>query len=91
LNIFEVGSWPLWKIFHIGQQRSVYQTLVDDCHDRHLIENAFCRLKDFRQIATRYDKVSRNFLCVAAFIAFWLCAFHRSYSDGIPPCRRCDD
>jgi len=30
--------------------------------DRHRIENAFCRLKDFRRIATRYDKLSRNFL-----------------------------
>jgi transposase len=29
---------------------------------RHLIENAFCRLKDFRRIATRYDKLARNFL-----------------------------
>ena len=29
---------------------------------RHLIENAFCRLKDFRAVATRYDKLARNFL-----------------------------
>lgn len=43
--------------------------------DRHLIENAFCRLKDFRRIATRYDKLSRNFLSAAALatlVAFWL-------------------
>lgn len=43
--------------------------------DRHLIENAFCRLKDFRRIATRYYKLARNFLSAVAlvtFIAFWV-------------------
>lgn len=43
--------------------------------DRHLIENAFCRLKDFRRIATRYDKLGRNFLsavALATVIAFWV-------------------
>lgn len=29
---------------------------------RHLIENFFCKLKQFRVIATRYDKTTRNFL-----------------------------
>ena len=29
---------------------------------RHRIENFFSRLKDFRAIATRYDKTARNFL-----------------------------
>ena len=29
---------------------------------RHLIENFFCRLKQYRAIATRYDKTARNFL-----------------------------
>jgi len=28
----------------------------------HLIENFFCKLKQFRAIATRYDKTARNFL-----------------------------
>ncbi len=43
--------------------------------DRHLIENAFCRLKDFRRVATRYDKLARNFLsavALATLVAFWL-------------------
>ena len=42
--------------------------------ERHLVENAFCRLKDFRRIATRYDKLAANFLSAAALaatIAFW--------------------
>jgi transposase len=29
---------------------------------RHLIENALCRLKDFRRVATRYDKLAANSL-----------------------------
>lgn len=43
--------------------------------DRHRIENAFCRLKDFRRIATRYDKLSRNFLsavALATILAYWI-------------------
>jgi transposase len=43
--------------------------------DRHLIENAFCRIKDFRRVATRYDKLAANFLsgvALATAIAFWL-------------------
>lgn len=43
--------------------------------DRWRIEAAFCRLKDFRRVATRYDKLARNFLsavALAAVIAFWI-------------------
>ncbi|KAJ8134669.1 hypothetical protein OY671_012118 [Metschnikowia pulcherrima] len=42
---------------------------------RHLIENAFCRMKDFRRIATRYDKLAANFssaVASATAVAFWL-------------------
>jgi len=42
---------------------------------RHRIENAFSRLKDFRRIATRYDKLARNFLasvCLVAAIVWWI-------------------
>jgi transposase len=41
---------------------------------RHLIENFFCRLKQFRAIATRYDKRAGNFLAgiYAAAILIWL-------------------
>jgi transposase len=42
---------------------------------RHLIENAFCRLKDFRRIATRYDRLARNYLasvCLIAAIVWWI-------------------
>ena len=36
---------------------------------RHLIENFFARLKQYRCIATRYDKTARNFLGAIHFIA----------------------
>ncbi|WP_429807211.1 IS5 family transposase [Ensifer sp. B1-9] len=42
---------------------------------RYLIENAFCRIKDFRRVATRYDKLAANFLSGVALVtalAFWL-------------------
>ena len=42
---------------------------------RHLIENFFCKLKQFRAIATRYDKRARNFLAaiyLAAAVIWWL-------------------
>ena len=41
---------------------------------RHLIENFFCKLKQFRAIATRYDKTAKNFLAAIhlAAVAIWL-------------------
>jgi len=42
---------------------------------RNLIERMFCRLKDFRRVATRYDKLARNFLAtamIAATIIRWI-------------------
>jgi transposase len=34
----------------------------DACKARLLIENFFCKLKQYRAMATRYDKTARNFL-----------------------------
>ena len=41
---------------------------------RHLIENFFCKLKQYRAIATRYDKTARNFLAAIHLAAslVWL-------------------
>lgn len=41
---------------------------------RHLVENAFARLKHFRAIATRYDKLERNYysMLMLAFSIMWL-------------------
>lgn len=41
---------------------------------RHLIENFFAKLKQYRAIATRYDKTARNFLGAIYLVAslIWL-------------------
>ena len=42
---------------------------------RHKIENMFGRLKDWRRIATRYDRCAHTFfsaICIAAAVIFWL-------------------
>jgi transposase len=52
----------------IPYDRDVYR-------QRNSIERMFARLKDFRRIATRYDKLARNFLAgilVAATLLWWL-------------------
>ena len=42
--------------------------------DRHLIECCFSKLKQFRRVATRYEKTARNYLAVLALAAIilWL-------------------
>jgi transposase len=42
---------------------------------RHRIENLFAKLKDWRRIATRYDRCAHTFfsaICIAAAVIFWL-------------------
>jgi transposase len=41
---------------------------------RNLVERLWCRLKDWRRIATRYDKLASNYMAgvfLAASISFW--------------------
>ncbi len=43
--------------------------------ERHRIENAFGRIKDWRRIAMRYDRCAHTFfsaICIAATVTFWL-------------------
>jgi putative transposase len=42
---------------------------------RHKIENMFGKLKDWRRIATRYDRCAHTFfsaICIAAFVIWWI-------------------
>ena len=42
---------------------------------RHKVENLFAKLKDWRRIATRYDRCAHTFfsaICIAAAVIFWL-------------------
>ncbi|EJW09287.1 putative transposase [Rhodovulum sp. PH10] len=43
--------------------------------NRNAIERMFCRLKDFRRVATRYDRLAVNFMAavhIAAIVCYWL-------------------
>lgn len=43
--------------------------------ERNRIERAFCALKDWRRVATRYDKLARNFeaaVAIAASVIWWI-------------------
>ena len=57
-------------------QRSVAPELY---RRRNLVERFFCKLKHFRRVATRFDKLARNFLATAllASTRLWL----RSYES----------
>ncbi|PYE22371.1 IS4 family transposase [Rhizobium sp. PP-CC-3A-592] len=42
---------------------------------RHKVENLFAKLKDWRRIATRYDRCAHTFfsaICIAATVIFWI-------------------
>jgi transposase len=56
---------------HRKEQRNIDQDLYKA---RHLVENFFARLKQYRAIATRYDKTARNFLAAVHLAAsvMWL-------------------
>ncbi len=55
-------------------QRSVDPILY---RQRNLIERFFCKLKHFRRVATRFDKLARNFLAAVllASTRIWLRAY----------------
>lgn len=51
----------------IPYDREAYRT-------RNLVERLWCRLKDWRRIATRYDKLATNYMAgvfLAASLTFW--------------------
>ena len=57
------------------RNRKIQRTFDKEVYKaRHLIENFFCKLKQFRAIATRYDKTARNFLAAIHLAAsvIWL-------------------
>jgi transposase len=42
---------------------------------RHKVENMFSRLKDWRRVATRYDRCAHTFfssICIAAIVIWWI-------------------
>lgn len=59
-------------------QRSIDPNLY---RQRNLVERFFCKLKHFRRIATRYDKLARNFPAAIAIASarLWLRAYEIHY------------
>ena len=62
---------------HIPTQRDrkVQRTVPHDLYrQRNQVERFFCRLKHFRRVATRFDKLARNFLAAVLLAAsrLWL-------------------
>ena len=62
---------------HPAQSQSQVEELLlaVPLSNRNAIERMFCRLKDFRRVATRYDRNAANFLaavCIAATVSYWL-------------------
>ena len=52
---------------------------------RHLIKNFFARLKQYRAIATRYDKTARNFIGASIWplpLCGWLDGYFSSHMIG---------
>lgn len=62
----------------IPNRRNRKEPFPFDAHTykrRNIVERTFCRLKDFRRFATRYDRLAETFLattCLVSIVAFWL-------------------
>lgn len=57
-----------------AQRRTKRSVPPDLYRRRNLVERFFCKLKQFRRIATRFDKLARNYLAALhlAAIRIWL-------------------
>jgi transposase len=69
----ERGSTPVIQLNKTRKNLPPFD--ADIYKQRNLIERAFSHLKDWRRVATRYDKLSRNFLATVALAALliWWC------------------
>ena len=53
---------------HIEHDRQIYR-------QRNVVERMFCRFKDWRRVATRFDRNIKTFMAtiaIAAFVTWWL-------------------
>jgi len=58
------------RLVHRSVNRHIYR-------QRNLVERFFCKLKHFRRVATRFDKLARNFLAAVALasVRLWTRAY----------------
>jgi transposase len=61
------------RLVHRSVDRRIYR-------QRNLVERFFCKLKHFRRVATRFDKLARNFLAAVALASarLWTRAYESS-------------
>ena len=50
------------RLVHRSVDRRIYR-------QRNLVERFFCKLKHFRRVATRFDKLARNFLATVVLVS----------------------
>jgi len=70
--LIERGTTPVIPNNPTRKRLQPFDPLPYRC--RNMIERAFCFLKDWRRIATRYDKLATNFaaaVALAAIILWW--------------------
>jgi transposase len=71
--------------------RRIVRRSVDPAvyRQRNLIERFFCRIKQFRRIATRFDKFARNFLSAVLLAAtrLWLRTYESTPWSSVPEVR----
>jgi transposase len=75
LRAFLQARGTLVVIPNKSNRVNLYPFDADKYKARNVIERSIGRIKDFRAIATRYDKTARNFLsgiCLAAVIIWWI-------------------
>jgi putative transposase len=66
------GTTPVIKPNPTRKHVPVFDQEIYKC--RNLIERAFSHLKDWRRVATRYDKLARNYratVALAAILIWW--------------------
>ena len=71
-QIKDAGATPIIPSRENARKKAYCPKRIYRC--RHKIENFFCRIKDWRRIATRYDKLARNFLAAVHLVAalYWI-------------------
>ena len=65
-QIEDEGALPIIPSRAIAAEKA--HCLKRICRRHHKIENYFCRIKDWRRIAARCDKLARNFLAAVTLI-----------------------
>lgn len=73
-----VASRGGWAHIPTQKDRKIQRSIHPDIYrQRNVVERYFCKLKHFRRVATRFDKLARNFLAAVTLAStrLWLRAY----------------